>query len=302
MARRRRIALTVAAVAASALLLAGCAGAAASRKGRIDVVASTSVYGQIAQEIGGNAVDVTSIVSSASQDPHSFEPSARDQLAVRHADLIIENGAGYDAFMSALVAASGTKAPVLTAVESSPEWAGSAAANFNEHIWYDLATMTKVAKSIADELGALKPSDASTFAANAATFSSKVGVLEKQLEDIAAQHAGAGVFVTEPVPLYLTGAADLEDITPPAFSHAVEQGQDVAPATLFEALNLIRSGAVSLVIANSQTGGAETALVISQAGTRSIPVLEFSETLPKGDTYLTWMRHNIAVLAKGLSK
>jgi zinc/manganese transport system substrate-binding protein len=302
MARRRRIALTVAAVAASALLLAGCAGAAASRKGRIDVVASTSVYGQIAQEIGGNAVDVTSIVSSASQDPHSFEPSARDQLAVRHADLIIENGAGYDAFMSALVAASGTKAPVLTAVESSPEWAGSAAANFNEHIWYDLATMTKVAKSIADELGALKPSDASTFAANAATFSSKVGVLEKQLEDIAAQHAGAGVFVTEPVPLYLTGAADLEDITPPAFSHAVEQGQDVAPATLFEALNLIRSGAVSLVIANSQTGGAETALVISQAGTRSIPVLEFSETLPKGDTYVTWMRHNIAVLAKGLSK
>jgi zinc/manganese transport system substrate-binding protein len=127
-------------------------------------------------------------------------------------------------------------------------------------------------------------------------------VLEKQLEDIAAQHAGTGVFVTEPVPLYLTGAAGLDDVTPPAFSHAVEGGQDVAPATLFAALNLIRSGAVSLVIANSQTGGAETALVISEAGKRSIPVLEFSETLPKGETYLTWMRHNITVLAKGLSQ
>ena len=95
--------------------------------GRITVVASTSVYGQIAEEIGGDLVDVTSIVSSTSQDPHSFEPSAQDQLAVRHADLVIENGGGYDAFIDALLEASGSTAPVLTAVEFSAAWPGGAA-------------------------------------------------------------------------------------------------------------------------------------------------------------------------------
>src|SRR6478736_2507627 len=122
----RRSALAMALVAASALTLAGCANSASGGEadGRLKVVASTSVYGQIVEEIGGDLVDATSIVSSLSQDPHSFEPSAQDQLAVRHADLVIENGGGYDAFMDALLEASGSEAPVLTAVQFSQQWPG----------------------------------------------------------------------------------------------------------------------------------------------------------------------------------
>src|SRR3954454_19128607 len=110
MLRLRRPPIALGQVAASALALSGCAsaGAAGQDDGRIAVVASTSVYGQIAEEIGGELVDVTSIVSSTNQDPHSFEPSARDQLAIRHADLVIENGGGYDSFMDALLGASGS--------------------------------------------------------------------------------------------------------------------------------------------------------------------------------------------------
>src|SRR6187431_3320641 len=131
MAFNGRSALAIALGAASALTLAGCAGSAGGDEGdgRIKVVASTSVYGQIVEEIGGDLVDATSIVSSASQDPHSFEPSAQDQLAVRHADLVIENGGGYDAFMDALLEASGSSAPVLTAVQFSSEWPGGAASD-----------------------------------------------------------------------------------------------------------------------------------------------------------------------------
>ena len=66
------------------------------------------------------------------------------------------------------------------------------------------------------------------------------------------------------------------------------------------ALELLRSGDVKLLIANSQTGGAETALVIAEAAKRSIPVLEFSETLPAGKTYLSWMQANIDALSEGL--
>ena len=96
--------------AASALVLAGCAGGpAAGGEGGLSVVASTNVYGQVAEEIGGGLVEVTSIVSSESQDPHSFEPSARDQLTVSNADLVIENGGGYDAFIDALIDSSGSR-------------------------------------------------------------------------------------------------------------------------------------------------------------------------------------------------
>lgn len=320
----RPAAAPLALVAASALLLAGCASSdsdAAGSGDRIAVVASTDVYAQIAEEIGGEHVDVTAIVSSAGQDPHSYEPSARDQLTVQRADLIIENGGGYDAFVDALIEASGSTAPVITAAESSPAWTGGAAHDdaeggehsaeehghehvegFNEHVWYDPAAMAALAEAIASELETLSPDDADAFAANAAEFLEGTAALEAALGEIASTDAGARVFVTEPVPLYLVAAADLENATPDAFSESVEEGQDVAPSTLLESLTLLRAGDVRVVIANTQTGGAETAEVISEAEATGIPVIEFSETLPEGRTYLTWMQANIEALAEALTR
>ncbi len=313
MASRRRIALSLSLGAASALALAGCAGAEATDDGRIDVVASTSVYGQIAEAIGGELVDVTSIVSSASQDPHSFEPSAQDQLAVRQADLIIENGGGYDSYIDALIEASGSTAPVLTAVEFSSQWPGGAASDsegghehahvegFNEHVWYDVEAMGALAGGIQSKLEVLSPADADSFAANLDLFLSGIMGLGGDLAAIDAANGGAEIFVTEPVPLHLTEAAGLENVAPDAFMEAVEEGQDVAPATLLEALKLLRSGDVRVVIVNAQTGGAETSQVIAEAATHAIPVLEFSETLPDGQTYLSWMHANIEALAGALT-
>ncbi|HET8926913.1 MAG TPA: zinc ABC transporter substrate-binding protein [Microbacterium sp.] len=307
----------IAMAAAIALAAAGCAGGDAAGTGdrRIAVVASTNVYAQIAQAIGGDAVDATAIISKASQDPHEFEPSARDQLTVSRADLIIENGGGYDAFMDQLVEASGTTAPVLTAVEFSHDWPGGSAHDdsedgdghdhghvdgFNEHVWYDPATMGELAAGIASQLEVLSPDDAATFTANVETFRAGIADLENRLADIDAAHAVAPVFVTEPAPLPLVDAAGLHDVTPPAFSEAVEEGQDVAPATLLEAMRLLESGDVQVVIANAQTGGAETTQIIEEAQTRGIPVLEFTETLPADTTYLEWMAQNIDALRSAL--
>ena len=308
--------------AASALVLAGCASTAAGdgddADGRLRVIASTNVYGQIAAEVGGDLVEVTSIVSNESQDPHSFEPSARDQLAVSKADLLIENGGGYDAFIDALIESSGTEAPVVTAVEYSHDWPENAGHDeensddaedhahdhgdhehvegFNEHVWYDPHTIAHVAEAIATELGELSPDDAETFTANAEAFSGEIEGLEGSLEEIAAAHAGEKVFVTEPVPVYLVQAAGLENATPEKFSEAVEEGQDVAPATLLESLALVKGGDVRVVITNTQTGGAETQEIVDEADGLGIPVIAFSETLPEGETYISWMQANIEAL------
>ncbi|MET0780518.1 MAG: zinc ABC transporter substrate-binding protein [Microbacterium sp.] len=317
----RRLAAPVALAAASALVLAGCAGTsaetdAAASGDRITVVASTDVYAQIAEEIGGELVDVSAIVSSAGQDPHSFEPSARDQLTVQRADLIIENGAGYDAFIDALIEASGSSAPVITAVEFSSAWTGGAAYDdsegeehdhghidgFNEHVWYDPSAMVALAEGIAAELEELTPENADTIEANLASFGDGIAELEGALAEIDAAHAGAEVFVTEPVALYLVEAAGLVNVTPGDFSESVEEGQDVSPSALLESLKLLRSDDVRVVIANTQTGGAETTEVIGEAEKLSIPVVEFSETLPDGRTYLSWMQANVEALAGALEQ
>lgn len=331
---------------ASALVLAGCAstpGGSATDAGddRIQVVASTSVYGDIVTAIAGDAVEVTSIVTSTSQDPHSYEASASDQLTISKADLIIENGGGYDSFIDALVEATGTEAHVITAAEFSHDWPGNEGHDhaedgddhdhdhaeegddhdhdhgsedgddhaghnhiegFNEHVWYDPHTIEHVAEAIAEELTELAPADAATFESGLADFVSGIGDLETSLADVSAAHEGEKIFVTEPVPLYLSAAAGLVNVTPEAFSEAVEEGQDVPPATLLEADKLLKAGDVAAVIANAQTGGAETTQVIDTATAAGIPVIEFTEILPEGKTYLTWMADNIETLATTLSR
>lgn len=319
----RRVTILLGMAAASALALSGCAAAspASEDDGRVQLVASTNVYGQIAQEVGGDLVDVTSVVTKASQDPHSFEPSARDQLTVAGADLVIENGGGYDAFIDALIDSSGSEAPVVTAVEYSHDWPENAGHDaedgedhahdhgdhehvegFNEHVWYDPHTVAHVAEGIATELGELDPDNAATYTANAETFAAGIEQLEASLTELGGAHEGAHVFVTEPVPVYLLEAAGLENVTPQAFSEAVEEGQDVPPATLLESIELFESGDVQVVVTNAQTAGVETAQIVGEADGRGIPSIAFSETLPEGQTYLSWMQANVDALKGALEE
>ncbi|MFE1646464.1 metal ABC transporter solute-binding protein, Zn/Mn family [Microbacterium sp. P01] len=316
----RRLIPVVATAAASALLLAGCASGAAgsgaaSDDGKIRVVASTDVYGQIAEAIGGDHVDVTSVIASASQDPHEFEATASDQLAVQRAQLLIENGGGYDSFMDTLVEGSGSTAPLITAAELSPAWPSDSEDHahtegadddhghiegFNEHVWYDPTTISAVADAIASELTTLVPEAAADITANVATFQSGLDGIEGEVAALKSAHGDTEVFATEPVPMYLAAAAGMTSVTPGAFSEAVEEGQDVAPAVLLESLNVIKAGGLVAVLANAQTGGPETQQVIAQADGQGIPVLEFTETLPEDTTYIQWMTDNVALLASAL--
>lgn len=332
----RRLLPAAVLVAAASLALAGCAGtsspaASGSDDGKISVVASTNVYGSLAAEVGGDAVEVTSIVTSLAQDPHSYEASARDQLTVSQADLVIENGGGYDSFLDGLIESSSSTAPVLTAVEFSHDFPGAEGHDdhadehaadedaaddhdhghdheghdhiegFNEHVWYDPHTIAHLVEDIAHELGELDAANADTFEANAQALIERIDGLETSLDTIAAAHQGEKIFVTEPVPLYLAAAAGLDNATPAAFSEAVEEGQDVPPATLLEAQQILRSGDVRIVIVNAQTGGAETTEITTLAGELNIPVLEFTELMPDGLDYVGWMQQNIDEISGALA-
>ena len=331
------LALAVASV--SALVLAGCSATAAPESGGddvIQVVASTNVYGAIAEQIGGDRVEVTSIITSASQDPHSYEASARDRLTVQDAELVIENGGGYDSFIDTLIGDSDVH--VLTAAEFSHDYPGNEGHDdaeahehaedehaenehaedehaeeegheghdhiegFNEHVWFDPHTMIHVVEGIAAEFSEIDPDGEADFTAAAAEIVSDLEGFEAELETLGAEAGGASVFLTEPLPGYIAAAAGLTDVTPEGFAEAVEEGTDVAPATLLAALDVIDSGEVKALLTNAQTGGSETERVEAAAEAAGVPVVAFTELLEEGSSYSEWMRDAIQDLAAALQQ
>lgn len=281
------------------LALAGCAAPAASdADDTISIVASTDVYGDIASTIGGANVTVTSILDDPSQDPHSFEGSARVQLALSKADLVIENGGGYDDWTDTLLAgADNADVTMLNAVDISGFDQSPAGGELNEHVWYDFPTVQKLVDRLVTELSALDPSKAEDFAAKGATFSASLTALEVRESDLAATVAGTGVAITEPVPLYLLTASGFTNVTPEAFSEAIEEGSDVSPAVLEQALDLFANGDAALLVYNEQTSGAETQRVIAAATAAGAGVVPVTETLPTGEHYLDWMSANLDAIA-----
>jgi zinc/manganese transport system substrate-binding protein len=316
--RRPSARALVTAVGALCMMLTACSPAAEGSRasaddGVVEVVASTSVYGDIVSAIGGDKVKVNSIISRTSQDPHSYEATTQDKLAVSKAELLVENGGGYDGFIDKLADDTGLDhAKVLNAVEISglaPTAEGSASEladshgheGFNEHVWYSLPAMAKLADAVAAKLGQLEPSAAATFTTNAASFKESLAGMEAKLAAIQASAGHAAAAVTEPVPLYLLEAAGLEDQTPAEFKAAIESGSDVPPAVLKAAVDRVRSGSVRLLAYNSQTEGPQTLALKDAAERAGVPVLNFSETLPDGKSYLQWMADNVDLIAKTLA-
>jgi len=295
--------------AASTLLLLSACGSdddsasAAPADDGVSVVASTNVYGDIVSAVGGDGVQVTSIIDDPSADPHSYEANTRTQLAVSEADLIVENGGGYDDFVDTMVSASDSAAPVINAVELSGREAEAEAAGeeLNEHVWYDLETVEAVAGEVASQLAEIDPDNADTYESNAADFTEQLQALIGSEEEARASTEGAGVAITEPVPGYLLDALGAENRTPEEFSEAIEEGGDVAPAVLQETLDLFSGGQVQALVYNEQTTGAETERVLAAAEAAGVAVVPVTETLPEGADYVSWMQGNIDAVAAALS-
>jgi zinc/manganese transport system substrate-binding protein len=285
----------VASVAAAALV--GCSTPApASDDGVISVVASTNVYGDIAERVGGTLIEVTSIIDDPSQDPHSFEADARVQLSLSKADVVIENGGGYDPFMQQLLT-EGSTATVLTASDYAGD---SSEPGFNEHVWYQISAMRQLTDALAEALSDVAPEHARDFEDNAADLSADLEELHLKTVPLKEEFGGMAVAAIEPLPGYLLSSIAVSDVTPAVFSEAVEEGSEISPAALREMLGLIEDGGVAAVIANDQTAGAETDAVIAAAERAGLPVVTVSETLPTGLGYVDWMSANIDNLATAL--
>jgi zinc/manganese transport system substrate-binding protein len=300
-------------VGASVTLLAGCgsstdsgsdgsASAAPAASSKVAVVASTDVYGDIVSVIGADRVSVTSVISDPDQDPHSYEASTQNQLALSKAQVVVENGGGYDDFVDRMLKSAGnSSAEVINAVKVSGRTAPQGG-ELNEHVWYDFPTVAKIADRIAAALGKADPANAATYTKNADAFKADLKPLEAKEAQIRKEHGGEAIAITEPVPLYMTGASGLVDKTPTEFSEAIEEGDDVSPKVLQETLALFTGKQVEALVYNAQTSGPQTEKSEQAAKAAGIPVVPVTETLPSGKNYLTWMTGNVDALANALAK
>ena len=294
-----RIAGALAGVIALGVALAGCSGSVGDPPAGIRVVASTDVYGSLATTIGGAQATVTSIIDDPSKDPHEYQADARTQLAVSRAQVVIENGGGYDDFMDTMLAASGNaQVAVINAVKISGY--DSSIPHFNEHVFYDYGTVAKVVDAIVADFRRADPAHAALFADRGAKLQRKIAALEASELNLSAVTTGVGVAITEPLPEYVLAALGMKIVTPIAFSEAVDQGTDVPATVLEQTISTLTSGQAKLLVYNVQTLGSQPDAVLSAAKKAGIPAVPVSETLPPGLDYVTWQRGVLATIAQAL--
>ncbi|MBL1077408.1 zinc ABC transporter substrate-binding protein [Nocardia sp. 2] len=294
---------------AAVATLTACGGNNGSDE--LTVVASTNVWGDIAKTVAGSGVKVESIINDPTVDPHSFELSPVDAAKISDAGLVVYNGGGYDEFIDKAIAGKNKK--TVNAVEladehshggatitAAPATGGHDHAHGNEHVWYDAHVAGEVAEHIAEQLGEIDPAHKDDYSRRAADFTAQLAGIEAVTATIAAEHPNQPVLQTEPLAYYMLVAAKADDRTPHGFQEAVEQETDPAPADVAAVRDLLNGKQVRALVYNIQTESKITEDLRKTAEANGIPVVNVTETLPEGQTYVQWMTANATALAKAL--
>jgi zinc/manganese transport system substrate-binding protein len=280
------------------LLLPACASAATTAS-TLPVVASTNVYGDIAGQIGGSHVSVTSILSDPNADPHLFEPGTRNALAVATARVAIQNGAGYDDFMTKLEgAAPNGKRTVVTIADVL----GVHGRDANPHLWYDVPQLGRIAGAIEAALARADSAHAAAYRTGLRHFVASLGPLQREVAAIKKRFHGKAVAYTEPVPGYLLDAAGLTNLAPTSFTRAIENGTEPSPQALAAMDALMTKHRVRVLLYNSQAVSPITKRVREAAAKAGIPVVGVTETLPQHQTFQQWQLAQARALQRALAR
>jgi zinc/manganese transport system substrate-binding protein len=277
-------------------LLAGCGST--SKSGRLDVVAAENVYGNIASQIGGPHVSVTSILTSPNADPHLFQTGTSSGLTVSTAKVVLQNGLGYDAFMTKLESAEPSKGRIVLTLADVLDVHGKDA---NPHLWYDVPRLDRIASAIAAAFAQADRPHAGAYRAGLNRFERSLGPLRREVASIRARFHSTPVAYTEPVPGYLVEAAGLRNLAPASFTRAIEDGSEPSPSAVAAMDGLIAKRRIRALLYNSQAVSPITARLRDAARGAGIPVVPVSETLPPGHTFQQWQLDQARALAAALA-
>ncbi|WP_311518515.1 metal ABC transporter solute-binding protein, Zn/Mn family [uncultured Corynebacterium sp.] len=301
----KSLAAPAALLCAGSLTLAGCSSTDSADEDTIKVVASTSIWADVAQEVIDSAqrqdvkIEVEPIVKGNGVDPHHFEPTAADIAKANEADVLIVGGGGYDSWLYQTVKNQDEiihalpltdhgkldeEPDVVTAAEAKDiaKKEPSKVTNIegNEHVWYDAAAIEKVATEVADLVNEANPE----AKASADPLLERVEDIKARVEKLPKLNYAQ----TEPIADYIMKYTPALDVTPEGFRKAtVSEGEPTA-ADLARFLEAIKEDKVDLLIYNPQTETDISSRIHKAAEERHIPIVEIGETPPEGTNFLDY--------------
>ena len=277
------------------IILLGC-GLRAVNAEPIAIVAAENFYGDVAEQVGGSAVKVTSILANPDQDPHLFEASASTARALAAARIVILNGADYDPWMTKLLSASRASGRVTLEVA---KLVGKKAGD-NPHIWYDPPTMPALARALAVELAKIDADRRADYERRRDAFIASLKPLDDKIAALRRQYGGASITATEPVAGYTADAIKLK-MRNQRFQIAVQNDTEPTVSDIAAFQKDLKTRAVKVLLYNSQTSEALTEKMVTIARQSGVPIVGVTETEPTGKTYLDWMLSELGALEMALS-
>jgi zinc/manganese transport system substrate-binding protein len=264
----------------------------------VRVVAAENFWGSIARQIGGDAVDVTSIVSNPDADPHDYEPTAQDAQTIASARLVIENGIGYDPWAQRLIDADPGHGRVVLDVGKVldvPEGG-------NPHQWYSRAAVATFIQHVAADLGRVDPLHRAAYARRARDLATHgFAAYDDFVGRIKARFAGAPIGASESLVSVWAASLGLKLLTPPSFLDAVSEGNEPTASDKATVDEQITSHAIKVFVFNAQNATPDVRRLVDEARHAGIPVVTVTETLSPADTrFQDWQAQEARDLARAL--
>lgn len=284
-----------------ALILILAVGSSFSVRATIHIVAAENFYGGVAQQIGGDQVEVTSILTNPDQDPHLFTVDPATARAVENADVIIMSGIDYDPWMDSLEKAHRPKNKSMKQFVIKASDLIGAKEGDNPHIWYKPETMPAVARDLAHFLVENDKPHAAEFQKRLADFLATLSPVQAKVAALKARLAGTDVVATEPVYGYMAAALGFRMHAMDFQDHVMNNVEPSARETAdFE--NLLKQHKVKLLFYNSQASDPIAERMKDLAHSSGIPVVGVTETEPANTTFASWMLTQLDEVEKALSR
>jgi zinc/manganese transport system substrate-binding protein len=275
----------------STLFVAGCAGQKTKPSGKIEVISTLNFYGEVAKKVGGDRVKVTNIIDNPTVDPHDYEPTTKTAKLMTNANIVVENGVGTDTWVQKITPQK-KSVKVLNVGKLVNKSDGD-----NPHLWYKLSAMETLANHLATELGKKDPKHKKEFIKNAKSYVESLKPVQQKIEQIKQKSMGKKVAVTEPVYDYTLSELGYK-VSDKAFALAIENETDPSPKMVEKLQKDVKDQRIEFIVNNQQTGNKVIDELLKLAKKNDIPVINVTETMPKGKNYQTWMLSQLNQISK----
>ncbi|MBV9329724.1 MAG: zinc ABC transporter substrate-binding protein [Chloroflexi bacterium] len=264
----------------------------------LSVLAVENFYASLVNQLGGQCVATTTILSDPDADPHEFQPTAADVRAFQGAQLVVEDGLGYDDFADKILASMPAQPALVKAGDVLGLQVGA-----NPHVWYSAGYVDQMRAAILARLKALNPLASAYYDARSAALDQEFATYHGLINQIASQYGGAPVGATESIFVDMAYTLGLNLVSPPEFMQAIAEGNDPSVRDVAAFQNQVQNRQIKVLVYNTQTVTSLTEQLKSMAQQKGIPIVGVSETMPLGaQTFQGWQSTELELLRQALEK